>query len=180
MNSKGTAQRILLLSDSHGHLDEAILRHARAADEIWHAGDIGSLDVLDQLKTCGKVFAVHGNIDDGVMRREAPKDVIEERFGQRIWMTHIGGVAGRLPSSIREGFRLHQPKIFICGHSHILRVGHDSSGVLCMNPGAMGHHGFHHQRTMLRFDLSDQGVQNLAVIELGKRGALKNEDSLTS
>jgi len=173
MNAKGTAQRILLLSDTHGHMDESIRTHARAVDEIWHAGDIGSLDVLDDLRQCGPLVAVHGNIDDGAMRREAPKDINTQRAQSRIWMTHIGGVAGRLPHAIRAGIATHQPHIFICGHSHILRVGHDPSGVLCLNPGAAGHHGFHHMRTMLRFDLGAQGIENLVVIELGKRGALK-------
>ncbi|HBJ72091.1 MAG TPA: YfcE family phosphodiesterase [Cryomorphaceae bacterium] len=180
MNAKGTAQRILLLSDTHGHMDESIRKHARAVDEIWHAGDIGSLAVLDDLRTCGPVVAVYGNIDDGLMRRETPKDVHTSRGQTRFWMTHIGGVPGRLPQAIRAGMDAHRPNIFICGHSHILRVGHDPSGVLCLNPGAAGHHGFHHMRTMLRFDLGTQGIENLVVIELGKRGALKAEGELIS
>ncbi len=173
-------QRILLLSDTHGHIDEDIQKHARAADEIWHAGDIGSLVVLDGLRSCGPVVAVHGNIDDTIIRREAPKEVFTSREQIRIWMTHIGGVAGRLPQSVRAGISVQRPDIFICGHSHILRVGHDPSGVLCLNPGAAGHHGFHHMRTMLRFDVGAHGIENLVVIELGKRGALRADSFSTS
>ena len=166
--------KILLLSDSHGHLDDRILAHAAEADEVWHAGDVGSLDVVDRLATSSKMLrGVYGNIDDAAMRRTWP---LNQRFtagGLRVWITHIAGPAGRLPKDIKAGLNADPIDLLVCGHSHILRVGQDSSGVLCMNPGACGVHGFHKVRTMLRFTIQEGKVENLSVIELGARGALQ-------
>lgn len=174
MNTKGRALKILVLSDSHGHLDDRILAHAAEADEVWHAGDVGSLDVVDRLAAVSKVLrGVYGNIDDAVLRRTWP---LNQRFtagGLRVWITHIAGPAGRLPQGIRADLKAHPVDLLVCGHSHILRVGQDASGVLCMNPGACGVHGFHKVRTMLRLTIQDCKVENLSVIELGARGALR-------
>jgi putative phosphoesterase len=173
MNTKGRALKILVLSDSHGHLDDRILAHAAEADEVWHAGDVGSLDVVDRLAANSKVLrGVYGNIDDAALRRTWP---LNQRFtagGLRVWITHIAGPAGRLPTGIKAGLRADPVDLLVCGHSHILRVGQDASGVLCMNPGACGVHGFHKVRTMLRFTIEEGKVENLSVIELGARGAL--------
>jgi putative phosphoesterase len=173
MNTKGRALKILVLSDSHGHLDDRILAHAAEADEVWHAGDVGSLDVVDRLAANSKVLrGVYGNIDDAALRRTWP---LNQRFtagGLRVWITHIAGPAGRLPTGIKAGLRADPADLLVCGHSHILRVGQDASGVLCMNPGACGVHGFHKVRTMLRFTIQEGKVENLSVIELGARGAL--------
>lgn len=173
MNTKGRALKILVLSDSHGHLDDRILAHAAEADEVWHAGDVGSLDVVDRLAANSKVLrGVYGNIDDAALRRTWP---LNQRFtagGLRVWITHIAGPAGRLPIDIKAGLRADPVDLLVCGHSHILRVGQDASGVLCMNPGACGVHGFHKVRTMLRFTIQEGKVENLSVIELGARGAL--------
>jgi putative phosphoesterase len=173
MNTKGRALKILVLSDSHGHLDDRILAHAAEADEVWHAGDVGSLDVVDRLAANSKVLrGVYGNIDDAALRRTWP---LNQRFtagGLRVWITHIAGPAGRLPTGIKAGLRADPVDLLVCGHSHILRVGQDASGVLCMNPGACGVHGFHKVRTMLRFTIQEGKVENLSVIELGARGAL--------
>lgn len=173
MNTKGRALKILVLSDSHGHLDDRILAHAAEADEVWHAGDVGSLDVVDRLAANSKVLrGVYGNIDDAALRRTWP---LNQRFtsgGLRVWITHIAGPAGRLPTDIKAGLRADPVDLLVCGHSHILRVGQDASGVLCMNPGACGVHGFHKVRTMLRFTIQEGKVENLSVIELGARGAL--------
>lgn len=174
MNTKGSALTILLLSDTHGHLDDRILAHAAEADEIWHAGDVGSLEVVDQLTALGKpVRGVYGNIDDAMLRQVWPQDQRFTLGGLRFWITHIAGPAGRLPSGIKAALRSAPADVLICGHSHILRVGRDPSGVLCMNPGACGTHGFHKVRTMLRFTLRNGQIDDLAVIELGARGALK-------
>ena len=174
MNTKGRALKILVLSDSHGHLDDRILAHAAEADEVWHAGDVGSLDVVDRLTAASKVLrGVYGNIDDAAMRRTWP---LNQRFtagGLRVWITHIAGPAGRLPTGIKASLKADPVDLLVCGHSHILRVGQDASGVLCMNPGACGVHGFHKVRTMLRFTIEDGKVENLSVIELGARGALR-------
>jgi putative phosphoesterase len=173
MNTKGRALKILVLSDSHGHLDDRILAHAAEADEVWHAGDVGSLDVVDRLAANSKVLrGVYGNIDDAALRRTWP---LNQRFtagGLRVWITHIAGPAGRLPTGIKAGLKADPVDLLVCGHSHILRVGQDASGVLCMNPGACGVHGFHKVRTMLRFTIQEGKVENLSVIELGARGAL--------
>jgi putative phosphoesterase len=173
MNTKGRALKILVLSDSHGHLDDRILAHAAEADEVWHAGDVGSLDVVDRLAANSKVLrGVYGNIDDAALRRTWP---LNQRFtagGLRVWITHIAGPAGRLPTGIKAGLKADPVDLLVCGHSHILRVGQDASGVLCMNPGACGVHGFHKVRTMLRFTIEEGKVENLSVIELGARGAL--------
>ena len=162
--------KILLLSDTHSHLDDAILKYAKQADEIWHAGDIGDLSVTDKLSKLKPVRAVFGNIDNHVIQKEFPLD---NRFmceGVDVLMTHIGGYPPKYNSRTRPEVQKNAPKLFICGHSHILKVMMDKKlGVLHMNPGACGKHGFHHVRTMLRFEIEKEEIKNLEVIELGKR-----------
>ena len=162
--------KILLLSDTHGHMDKTILKYAAQADEIWHAGDIGSLSVTDQLETLKPVRGVHGNIDDHVIQKEFPEN---NRFmceGVDVWITHIGGYPNRYDVRVREEIRNNPPKLFICGHSHILKVMNDKKlGLLHMNPGACGKYGFHQMRTMLRFVIDGEKISDLEVIELGKR-----------
>jgi putative phosphoesterase len=162
--------KILLLSDTHGHMDKTILKYAAQADEIWHAGDIGSLSVTDQLEALKPVRGVHGNIDDHVIQKEFPEN---NRFmceGVDVWITHIGGYPNRYNVRVREEIRNNPPKLFICGHSHILKVMNDKKlGLLHMNPGACGKHGFHQMRTMLRFVINGDKISDLEVIELGKR-----------
>ncbi len=165
--------RILLLSDTHGYMDEAILKYASQADEIWHAGDIGSLEVTDRIQTLKPLRAVYGNIDNHTIRKEFPE---HQRFyceGMEIWITHIGGYPGRYDRKVRETIRNNPPDVFICGHSHILKVMHDKKlDVLHMNPGACGKHGFHTVRTMLRFQIDNKNLTQLEAIELGKRASL--------
>ncbi|WP_133644715.1 metallophosphoesterase family protein [Zeaxanthinibacter enoshimensis] len=162
---------ILLLSDTHGHMDKTILKYAKQADEIWHAGDIGTLEVTDALKELKPVRAVYGNIDNHQIQREFP---LHNRFKCEevdVWITHIGGYPGAYNYRIREMLTQDPPKLFICGHSHILKVMNDKKlGLLHMNPGACGKQGFHQVRTMLRFSISGKDIRNLEVIELGKRG----------
>jgi len=162
--------KILLLSDTHGHMDDTILKYAAKADEIWHAGDIGNLKVTDALAELKPVKGVHGNIDDAMVQKEFPK---HNRFmceAVDVWITHIGGYPGRYNRHIRDEIRKNPPKLFICGHSHILKVMNDKTlGVLHMNPGACGKHGFHQVRTMLRFSIDGKKIDDLEVIELGKR-----------
>lgn len=164
--------RILLLSDTHGHLDEAILRHAGEADEIWHAGDIGTLEITDQLKSVKPVRAVYGNIDGDQVRREYPRDLYFRCEEVSVWITHIAGYPGKYNQRVREGLKHNHPKLFICGHSHILKVQYDRKHQhLHMNPGACGKHGFHQVRTMLKFVIDGSEIKDLHIIELGKRGA---------
>lgn len=162
--------KILLLSDTHSHIDNSILKYARQADEIWHAGDIGNLSVTDNLKSIAPLRAVYGNIDDADARKEFPE---HNRFlceGVDVWITHIGGYPGRYDQRVREDIRKNPPKLFICGHSHILKVMYDKKlNVLHMNPGAAGKYGFHQVRTMLRFVIDKDQIKDLEIVELGKR-----------
>ena len=163
--------KILLLSDTHGHMDDRILDYARQADEVWHAGDIGSLQVTDALTELKLVRAVYGNIDGAQVRLEFPLDNRFDCEGVDVWITHIGGYPGRYQQRVREVMQENPPKLFICGHSHILKVQYDKKfDLLHMNPGACGKTGFHQVRTMLRFVIDGKEIKELEVVELGKRG----------
>lgn len=163
-------KKILLLSDTHSYLDDQILKHAKWADEIWHAGDIGTVGVTDKLKAIKPVRAVYGNIDNSEIRAEFPLDNKFELEGVSVWITHIGGYPNRYYPRVKEELKTNPPKLFITGHSHILKVMSDKKlGLLHMNPGAAGKHGFHQVRTMLRFVLEKGDIKNLEVVELGLR-----------
>lgn len=162
-------KKILLLSDTHSYIDDRILEYAQQADEIWHAGDIGDISVTDKLAKIKPLRAVYGNIDDNKARAEFP---LNNRFtleGVDVWITHIGGYPGKYNPAIRQEIYTNPPKLFICGHSHILKVMPDKQlGLIHMNPGAIGKHGFQKVRTMLRFELNDGKIENLEVIEFKK------------
>lgn len=167
-------KRILLLSDTHSYIDDRILQFAKEADEVWHAGDIGNLKVTDTLKEITLVRGVYGNIDDHKARAEFPLHNIFTCEGLKVHITHIGGYPGRYSLGIKELLQKENPGLFITGHSHILKVKFDKDlQLLHMNPGAAGVHGFHAMRTMLRFKIENGKVEDLEVIELGKRGAIK-------
>ncbi len=163
-------RKILLLSDTHGHIDEVILKYVDQADEVWHAGDIGNLAVTDTIKQHRPLRAVFGNIDDDKARIEFP---LHNRFfceGVDVWITHIGGYPEKYSPTIREQLRQNPPKLFICGHSHILKVIFDKKlNLLHMNPGAAGKSGFHQVRTMLRFVINGDNITDLEIVELGKK-----------
>jgi len=158
--------RILLLSDTHSYIDDTILKHVKNADEVWHAGDIGDLKVTDTIKEMKPLRAVYGNIDNTEARMEFPEI---NRFmceGVAVFVTHIGGYPGKYNPKIRPLLQVNPPKLFICGHSHILKVMPDKKlNLLHMNPGAIGKHGFHKARTMLRFTIDNTKIANLEVIE---------------
>ena len=166
-------KKIGLLSDTHGYLDPMIFEYFAACDEVWHAGDFGTTEVSDQLQAFKPLKGVYGNIDGKVIRAIHPLD---QRFSceqVEIWMTHIGGYPGRYEPRVREQLRQKPPpKLFICGHSHILKVMLDDklNDMLCMNPGAVGRQGLHKIRTALRFAIDGSDIKDLEVIELGKRG----------
>jgi uncharacterized protein len=166
--------KIGLLSDTHSHLDPAVLPHFAACDEIWHAGDIGDIKVAKALENTKPFRAVYGNIDDQTIREHYPEDLWFTCEGLTIWMTHIGGTPPSYNPRIRKILSEKVPDIFICGHSHILRVKRDPkhNNLLYINPGAAGNHGFHHIKTLVRFELVNKKIRNMEVIELGKRGAL--------
>lgn len=163
-------KKILLLSDTHSHMDDVILKYAMQADEVWHAGDIGDLSVTDALKNATILRGVFGNIDDDKARMEFP---LHNRFlceGVDVWITHIGGYPTKYSPAIRAEIHQNPPKLFICGHSHILKVIFDKKlNCLHMNPGAAGISGFHQKRTMLRFEIDGEKIQSLEIIEIGDK-----------
>ncbi len=163
-------KKILLLSDTHSHIDETILKYVKLSDEVWHAGDIGDLKVTDTIKKLKPLWAVFGNIDNHEARLEFP---LNNRFfceGVEVLLTHIGGYPGKYSPAIREEITKNPPKLFICGHSHILKVMFDKKlNCLHMNPGAAGISGFHQKRTMLRFEIDGEKIQSLEIIEIGDK-----------
>lgn len=164
-------KKILLISDTHGHMDNQILKYIAQADEIWHAGDIGDLNVTDTIKKHKPLRAVYGNIDNEKARLEFPEN---NRFlceNVDVLITHIGGYPGKYDRRIKDELLRNPPKLFICGHSHILKVMWDKKlNLLHMNPGAVGKYGFHAVRTMLRFVIDGDQIRDLEIIELDKRG----------
>lgn len=159
-------RRILLLSDTHSYIDQRILEFAKQADEVWHAGDIGDIQVANELKKQSFFRAVYGNIDDSKVRQAYPLDNRFTCEGVSVWITHIGGYPGRYNARVRSLIYKDPPKLFITGHSHILKVMNDKKlGLLHMNPGAIGKYGFHKKRTMLRFVIEGKEIKNLEVIE---------------
>jgi len=162
--------KILLLSDTHGYLDEQMLQHVRWADEVWHAGDIGDLQVTEKIAQLRPLRAVYGNIDSTEARIQFPLDQLFELEGKKIWMTHIGGYPKKYEVRIKKGLLEHPVDILICGHSHILKIIYDPSfDVLFLNPGAAGKYGFHAVRTLLRFQLDNGNITNMELVELEKR-----------
>jgi putative phosphoesterase len=166
--------RIGLISDTHSTLDERVFEHFKDCDEIWHGGDIGDPAVIDRLEAFKPVRAVFGNIDDKTLQVRFPEDLRFDCEGFDVWMTHIGGAPPNYNPRVKKKLKEKAPDIFICGHSHILRIKRDPAfkNMLYLNPGAAGNHGFHHMKTLVRFTLKDKEILNMEVIELGKRGAL--------
>jgi putative phosphoesterase len=166
--------KVGLLSDTHGFLDQSIFEHFKHCDEVWHAGDIGDEDLLHELEALKPVRAVFGNIDNRTLQNNLPEDLWFTVEGLTIWMTHIGGAPPNYNPRVKKILAERIPDIFICGHSHILRIKRDPkfNNMLYLNPGAAGNHGFHHIKTLVRFELKEKEVRNMEVIELGKRGAL--------
>jgi len=162
--------KILLLSDTHNYIDKRMIEYIKQADEIWHAGDIGKYKLIRTIKKYKPVRAVHGNIDDINMQKTFP---LVDKFtveSFKVVMTHIGGYPGKYSKQIKDILIKNPPNLFISGHSHILRIMYDKKlGFLHINPGAAGIEGFHYVRTMVRFEINDNQIKNLEVIELGKR-----------
>ena len=163
--------KIGLISDTHSYLDDQILRHLQDCDEIWHAGDFGTIAVSDTLAALAPLRGVYGNIDDQQIRSVHPK---VQRFvlnGAHVLITHIGGYPGKYHPDIRTEIKANPPDLFISGHSHILKIMPDKSmpHLLHINPGAAGRHGFHTVRTLVKFALTGGKITNLQVVELGKR-----------
>ena len=160
-------KRIGILSDTHAYWDNKYIEYFSGCDEIWHAGDIGSMEVLQGLKQIAPVRAVYGNIDNYVMRMSCPKLLrftIEET---EVWITHIGGYPGRYAPDVRMALADHHPNLLVCGHSHLLKIEYDKiRNMLYINPGAAGKYGFHKVRTLVRFTIDANKFKDMEVIEL--------------
>ena len=162
--------RIGLISDTHSYLDDAVFKHFETCDEIWHAGDFGDIKVADALAAFKPLKGVYGNIDGSEIRSTFPQHLKFECDKVKVWMTHIGGYPGKYDLKIREQIHQDKPDLFICGHSHILKVMYDKNiSCLHLNPGAAGKYGWHKVRTLLRFCISEEKILNLEVIELANR-----------
>lgn len=163
--------RIGLLSDSHGFLDSGLITIMEQCDEIWHAGDVGSMKVYHELLQLNKpVKGVYGNIDGSELRTHLSLDQFWQVEGKKIFMTHIGGYPGRYEPRVKHILMDQKPDIFVCGHSHILKVIYDKKlNLLHLNPGACGSEGFHKIRTALKFTIDGEKIVDMGVIELGVR-----------
>jgi putative phosphoesterase len=166
--------KIGLLSDTHGYLDKKVFEYFSSCDEVWHAGDIGTSAVADELEVFKPLRAVFGNVDDKALQLRFPEDLYFNCEDLSVWITHIGGSPPNYNPRIKKLLQKQVPDIFICGHSHILRIKKDPAfhDMLYLNPGAAGNHGFHHMKTLVRFEVCGKEIKNLEVIELGKRGLL--------
>lgn len=165
--------KIGLLSDTHSYLDPKVLEYFAACDEIWHAGDVGH-QVIDLLEKFKPVRVIFGNIDDLDFQHKYPEDLYFKCEQLSILMTHIGGAPPNYNQRVKKLLKAKTPDIFICGHSHILRIKKDPqfNNMLYINPGAAGNHGLHHMKTIVRFEITGKEIKNMEVIELGKRGAI--------
>lgn len=166
--------KIGLISDTHGHIDDRILIHLKGCDEIWHAGDIGSPEVIEKLKTIAPVIMVSGNIDEGPNCPVEWKEIQRiQRNGLKILIIHIAAKPSRYNPKVLNIIKRESPDMVVAGHSHILLVKYDKENrLLFINPGAAGHHGFHKIRTLITFEIINKKPANMQVIELGNRGKL--------
>lgn len=165
--------KVAILSDTHGDIEADVLGSIQGCSEIWHAGDIGDGSVLTKLMQIGKLHAVVGNIDDAQIRTHVPAIQLFTIENIRVLMTHIAGYPGSYNSQAKALIKEHRPDIFVCGHSHILKIIRDPIfGHLHINPGAAGRHGFHAFRTIVRCMLHEGKISNMEVVELGKRGKI--------
>lgn len=162
-------KRIGLLSDTHSYWDNKFEEYFSACDEIWHAGDIGSMELASKFENIKTFRAVYGNIDDYKTRAAYPKDLIFKIEDIKVFITHIGGYPGKYEKDVKQILLKEKPQIFISGHSHILKVMYDQQlECLHMNPGAAGLYGMHQVRTLLRFTIEEKNIKDLEIIELKK------------
>ena len=161
--------KIGLLSDTHSYLDDAVFKHFENCDEIWHAGDFGSMEVADKLAAFKPLKGVYGNIDGADIRQIFPENLRFKCENVDVLITHIGGYPGKYSPAVKREIYTKPPKLFICGHSHILKVIYDKKiSCLHLNPGAAGKQGWQKVRTLIRFSISADKIQNLELIELQK------------
>lgn len=173
-------KRIALLSDTHSYLDDRMVSLMEECDEIWHAGDIGSSMVTDRLMQIKPLKAVCGNIDSADLRLQFPSLLRFHCEGVDVLITHIGGYPGHYERNLLPLIKCNPPKLFIAGHSHILKVIFDPKfQLLHINPGAAGQQGFHLVRTMVRFTIDGDQIKDMEVVEFGKRRTLQSETGST-
>jgi|TARA_B110000261_G_scaffold160769_1_gene200957 putative phosphoesterase len=160
--------KILILSDTHSNLDDRILKHIKSVNQVWHAGDIGSLEMIDKIVALKTVIGVHGNIDNHLIKREYPLNQVFTINGKKVVITHIAGYPKRYQPRAIELIKQEKPDLFICGHSHILKIIYDKQFKhLHINPGAIGNKGFHTVQTAIKLTITKSGeFTNLEIIEL--------------
>ena len=173
--------KIGLISDTHGHLDYTIIKHLHPVDEIWHAGDFGTMQVCEKLAELSLVRGVFGNIDPPEVQGAFPEELVFEAEELRVAMIHIGGYPGNYSSKAQQLIKKHQPGLLISGHSHILKVMPDEkNNLLHINPGAAGLAGLHGTRTLVTFEVRGAQVHDLKVVELGLRATLPKPKNILS
>ncbi len=162
--------KVGILSDTHGQMDDKVLKFFESCDQIWHCGDIGSPTVINQLQKIAPVSAVYGNIDGQNIRIDHPLYQLFQVEEVKTLFLHIGGYPGRYTPEARELINQHKPKIFLAGHSHILKVIYDKKhDLLFINPGAAGFSGFHTVRTAVRLTIDGSKIKDLEVGEWPRR-----------
>lgn len=166
------SKQIGIISDTHGYLDPRVFEYFKDCDEVWHAGDIGTLGLIQELEKFKPIRAVYGNIDSHDIRYTCPEYHEFELEGVKIIMTHIAGKPGSYNPALRQKILQTRPAILVCGHSHIAKVQRDPkfAPLLYINPGAAGNHGFHKIKTIMRMELDAGKISKLEVVELGNRG----------
>lgn len=163
-------KKILIISDTHSHLDEKLMKYINEADEVWHGGDIGDIKVCRDIEKLKPLKAVWGNIDGAEFRREYKEHLIFNCEEVKVYITHIGGYPGKYNPDAKKIIESEKPNLFICGHSHILKVIYDKKyNLLHINPGSAGIHGFHKVKTAVRLEIHGAEMKNLDIIELGNR-----------
>ena len=166
-------KKVLVISDTHSYIDDRIIKYASEADYVIHAGDVGSFDVIQKLKSVSKLLFVYGNIDGNEIRSESNKFEFLKLNDLKILLTHISGKNPKYNKETLIKIKEHNPDLLIAGHSHILKIQYDKiNKLIFLNPGAAGRHGFHLKRTMLRFEIKLNKIENLEIIELGSRSDL--------
>ena len=166
-------KKVLVISDTHSYIDDRIIKYASEADYVIHAGDIGSFDIIRKLKSVSEVLFVYGNIDGNDIRPESNRFEFFKIDDLKILLTHISGKTPKYNKETLTKIKEHNPDLLIAGHSHILKIQYDKiNKLIFLNPGAAGRHGFHLKRTMLRFEIKLNKIENLEIIELGSRSDL--------
>lgn len=163
-------KRIGILSDTHGVIIPQVFDFFKDVDEVWHAGDIGNIETAEQLEAFKPLRAIHGNIDDHIVRLQYPEDLFFQVEDVRVYMTHIGGYPGHYLPEVRYLLQEKRPELYVCGHSHILKVIYDKKlNLLHVNPGAAGLSGFHKKITMIRFAIDGKEIKDMEIFEKDKR-----------